>query len=972
MSELTPDKIAAGMSATVPTLNKDAGPHAKDAHGDGHGDKGGEKPKGWRRLVPPRFRKTAGEPVLDKGFTISKGDVIKTDSELAEENRIKRGTQDEDREKIRIPEHVRNEYHTILTEYANNLVRLSQTHPEILDDPMHQYEKNLLQKFAPDGRVDGHAIEDFMTSGGSGDGMAAATLIIEQQLMYKAFGMGLDIATSEPGAYKMPHEFLGKRADQFLMKHPSLRNRPWATAALAAGAAGAAGATLGAGGVALYGASILPGLLEGLGPMGIAGVAGGVAGAIGGSEYANILTKDGRLDMTASANVLNAIKNGNPAEADYLKIMTGVDVADYIGTGSTITRVGIRPRETVGEAHQVDSALRMNRAINDYRETLGYDKKRGRSIDRVMSRYHAGSANKLVTTWESRFVDLLGVNNPDSDYYAATHPTPPATPNPQEITRIMMKTRVELMEELLETQSSRNGDRNRYTEDRLNIIRKGKEHREEKGAEEWGKARTERAEQLKKDKGMLEAAGGQLAIEKKPEGAEYEYTGREKTLRAAYESSSFDMNDDIRAFTEMLDPAGADISIRGTTEANFAKLRQDARADYETTIEGIHDETNKKLYVDPEKVYVKKGPGKQGGEENVPARREAIERARDELNARIEQITEQERKVKEYLQELEALREKQEKVQKLSATKERDAQTAVITTDHEFVTQKLKLTDDDLRKYSVDELMYLINVAQAGTGAPPPGGGPPPVPNPEAWPEDQNNVDVFRRRVYFAKAEAMAKDLAPYKGRRGGVTHEHRLRAFKTLVDPMQDEIDINEAIATRYNKEQLEKDAEIVIGAAERESETINRTFSTDENVFSMRRLQDVDLINAGADYEGTKQEQDAIQKYIDDAAAAGHPNPEITRAHMELYKQIFKYDEAANRGEMFEKVIQVLPFSELNDLLNGANIDIMEMRPPRGGGPAGREAGLSTPARVRQAELLILDMLYDKYSILLTEKRT
>lgn len=923
MSELTPDLAAALIRTKAPQLNQ-------DAHGAGHGDKP-DAPKGWHKLI--RRGKDAGggqggPPKVDQGFTVLKESLIKTDSsgskDSAEENRIRRGTQDEDRNRIKIPEHLRNEYVAIVSEYAGNLINVQKHHPELFRLPGHARERLLLDKFTgDDGKVNLQSIEDFIKSDGSGEGMALTTMIIQQQLSYQAFGLGLDVATRDLDHYPTPNELVGTRADQFVTRHrPTrwLRDRPWA--------ARLAGTTVGAavvgtiGGVGTRGADNLARTLGSMATNfgwspGWAGALGGaVAGGGAGYLMADMYSADGRMNLEACGDVLNMLQNpANAGEAAYLRAMTGVDVSHYVAHGNVINRV--RPNiNTTGERHHVQNAERMVSAHREFMETLGYPSGRqGRSIDFALSRFESGSRYKLVTTWEHRVKEIL-----DRDF-----PNHIADPRDQQAAQIM-QARGCVMDEMLEEQGVRNNDRGKNTQRRLDTIQDGLDR--VRSDEQWKKAHKDRADVMTGDKELLDKTAEGLKKEKKPEGLDFDAS--EKTLNEEYSRAGRSVNDDIMMWTQMLDVNAA--TVGGTP--NFAEQRAKAIQDYDLHIKAITRDYDPR-YIDPSLVYPRGGGGNNRPSVAVSARSEEVERARADRDAKLAQISASQNEIKVRLETLESFRDKKQKIQQLTDTKDRDKMNTQVTADYTFMHDSLHISDDNLRDRPIEDLLYIVNMRAAST---------PPVVG--SWPAEQNNIEVYRRRLLHAKTEAIARQLA--SGPRGGTnppTHEHRLRAIQSITEPMDDTIEIERALAKLERPQDIADQGEIVLDAAKRESEIIHRTFSTDENEFSMARITDINAPTP-ADDNLTTQEWEVVNACVTNGI-------NINRAHLELYQQIFGYQDKPDRGEYFRRLQGVISIQEMNGVLWGSGLYF---------------STLLEPARVRLAELQVLDTLYDNYSIALT----
>lgn len=919
----------------------------------GHGEqKGAEGPKGWRRLIHRKPKPEA--PPEPAGFKVTKTDLLTTDSSIAARNRERKGTQAEEGDKIVIKENLRNEYVSILNEYTANLVRVAKEHPAILDAPGHEHEKHLLTLFTDgQGNANPEKINDFIRGEGSGQGMALATMIIEQQLSYKAFALGLDMVTRDPGQQDLPYEQVQTRLDHFLDGgKPFDKAHPWRLGSnpvrwglrgvrhvgdtkLGASVIKAGGGLIGTAGgglVGYFGAHAAQDVVTGLSDfisttnldtfanIGIPGaMLGGAVGAAKGYNAASLFTSEGRHGFGMSVDALEVIQR-NPQESEYVKLMTGIDVRDYTVAGGEIIRSAGRSQETRGETHLIDSARHMLAARRDFYQTLGYpDGKGAHAIDMNLSRFEAGSAMKLTTTWEQRVLDRLNINQPP--YSNATD---------RGRMRLMMEARQKVMMEMLEEHSTVINERGSVTKRKVDTIRSAQKELKDEGETKWTEMQQGRIKSAEEDKAHLEE------IKNKIKGTKHEpnFTDEEKALDKKFPAKKLDA-----------EVSEVSKSIKDIESKDFKTPRLDAIKEWRKQQEDI-------LKMPEIAALV---TAIQGGKGNTREVANALDRtiarylapAEAAYNLQIESINQQEQDAQAKLAELKI------KQQQLTAVQEK-RKISEDTPDREATVNRLQenftrittlkdaagadiVTEADLRTLTIDDVFKKINDAYdaaSTAGMPPPAG---------TWSKEFNDNPKYRAMLLNASVEADMRG-ATYATKKTPV--EQRLLALDRRQARLQAQIDDATYMLEKHKPHDLIDQADIVLRIGEREADIFHKTLSLDTNVFSVARLTDTAPVQPGDLV--TNQEQQFAAQY----AGIGIP---VTRGYLEFMDQLFDYKNRGDRGAYFEKVTSVLPPTEVIDVMQRAGINLGALR---------------RPADVRRVYSVLFDYMYDKYSTMLSSR--
>lgn len=254
--------------------------------------------------------------------------------------------------RVDLDEHIATQFKTFLSNHLTSLLDLD---PEFLSNPTlgHHHEKLVFdylttKKVYPDGRserfVDDAAIEKFLNNG---EGWKITAQLLEEQTALKLFGLGLFAAANPEGHRSFyPADFsMPLGIDQSKFNKGGRQAVDWLNQYLN-GSGGREGPPQGRIGGDNFGVDIWPawmrrwhstgfiagsaGTLAGigyaaLGPVGATLGAIPVAGAVIWHEARNGVM----MDVRQTGAGLTMLKN-NPAEAAYLKRMTGIDVGDFL------------------------------------------------------------------------------------------------------------------------------------------------------------------------------------------------------------------------------------------------------------------------------------------------------------------------------------------------------------------------------------------------------------------------------------------------------------------------------------------------------------------------------------------------------------------------------------------------------------------------------------------------------------------
>lgn len=876
-------------------------------------------------------------PSNQEGFLVKKTDLLKTDSSGAQANRERIGTsaQEGDNDKITIPEHLRKKYTSILSEYTANLVRLKSTNPNIFNSAAHQHESILLSMFTDEtGQVNTEKISDLMRSEGSGQGMALATLIIEQQLSYKAFAMGLDMSVVNVGATRLPGELVSSRLDRYIDQGNTRTGRTLGRlrdTTIGGRVAKVIGA--GGGGVLGYGVGTVAGNVAGQvvgglsdfitnidfgfapGPAGA--FLGAVVGGMGGYQAASRFSSESRRPLGVSTTALQTIQN-DPLEAEYVRAMTGINVRDYRVMHGRIELNPARIEETTGQSHHIESTIAMLTARKEFYEVLGYPAdKRARAVDLRFSSHEAGTPAKLITVWEERVKDHLNLNG----VYAATL-------DPRERMKMMLEARQKVIVEMLEEQSVRMNTRNSMTQRHVDIIRAAQTALRDESETAYKNHYEEEIAALNIDRSIFNE------IESKLRGTrgESDFTEEERTINERFPSVQLD---------ERI--ASLDTEIGGINLDEFEALRSEIELEAQTATTALLNNPQIEALM-----------GRVGGRTDrgtIDSLRGLIASLQEPIlrrqNRRMESIDQQEREARDRLQALQVERDQLRLIlHKRTVSEnapERNSQTTRMRNDYAAVI-RCGISTDLLRSGPMQELLSAVNgVYEAAVSA---GNEPPPG----TWPASMNDNPANRAILLHARIEAQFRSRRTNNGQ---PPHERCLQYISGFQSEIDRQIQNANYMLEHYNPSELIRQAELVLEVGARENETMCNTLSVNDEVFSMSRLRDNRSVD-DADQSLTTQEKEFAQQM-----AAAVPPFTVRHGYLELMNNIFRYKERPDRGEFFQRIVQLLPPNELMDVIR-ANIP----------GFTSFAMNMRTPTDVRRIYIVLSDHMYSKMSAMLSSR--
>lgn len=946
----------------------------------------------------PRPSPEAGQKIAQEGATAPRDSVIGDPPKKKQyerrkflneggtgDNRLARG--EARSEKFEFSDEVIQGQERFIKNYLKRLKDVEETVPGVLANPNHRIDQQLLTalrgpKKGPGGELilDSHGnpimeidetkIATFLNSD---EGRIVTNQVMEQQLAYEMFALGIHAAALPPGErVEMVQQRIGNNAirlgiDQSVLDR-FLQNRvvPWLTARVDTTGGRPNGrrgifnqrwqATL-----AGTGASAALGLV-GHNVAGSPGLVAGLAALPVAAGFNHLLRRGVVLEMRQCVGAFNSIAN-NHLEAAYIKAMAGIDVNDFqvAGTpGNEYLQRTNRVAETQSiKAIQRDILEKLDTRNRFYIDIGANQEDLDATAEQFLFRYFTGGQKEGInTTWGKRINERFkpnaggildmgglrpnqpGFNANDLDYEGNLH----------RHMRARRNVIAEMMEKYIRTELSTQSSTRSLTAIDRKIAARG-----ENGT-------------------LIAARKAEITAEKTAFDKDRSLVDAEKTKLQGYK-------DVITALQNAREQAQQEFGV-----SNIANIdteitkRRDSLTDH--TIVGSYaqkqfsNDVGRKADIATEVGSIPATLVGKGRAEESARRVQAVNQRYDRMEARLKEEVYD--KVNEEINRLKTLRQQINTQQKAFADSEQTPRQAreqfeQLTRDFDTLVgtangidarlaaavppiAAVGLNEAALRDLPIADVLRLINEANRRGAAYVP-------PIAIGWPESQNDRPELRSQLLRGRAEARSQQMeatdptrathqGDYTALTGWNITENQLRSLDTneLLQQVNDEHTRNPAngwpaAANAANTTRVEHAAQWAQGRLQKRLDALEVDSKDFEELAKQREATldavdfkaEVDQLQAikhvmtsrGAIQEKTLAITEDIDRYTNDQAIAPadrtftqtEKDAAQPRGYYEILDVLFDYKtgtEQTDRATYFQAIQRLLPPDELRDMLN------------------------------------------------------